>query len=116
MDAFVVLRPPLERGELKGALRRTLGHAGKPYDFLFDFRTADRMVCTEVVYRGYHGVGSVRFRLKEVGGRLCLPAEVMLDQAMDCGFRIIAADGLRGGRLLTGMDAELAFHRIRQPF
>jgi hypothetical protein len=116
VDAFVVLRPPLEGGELEGALRRALGHAGKPYDFLFDFRTADRMVCTEVVYRGYHGVRSVRFRLKEVGGRLCLPAEEMLDQAMDCGFRIIAAGGLRGGCLLSGRDAELAFHGTRQPF
>jgi hypothetical protein len=116
VDAFVVLRPPLEGGELEGALRRALGHAGKPYDFLFDFRTADRMVCTEVVYRGYHGVRSVRFRLKEVGGRLCLPAEEMLDPAMDCGFRIIAAGGLRGGCLLSGRDAELAFHGTRQPF
>lgn len=114
VDALVVLRPALENGELVEALRRAAGHAGKPYDFLFDFRTADRMVCTEVIYRGYHGIGPIAFRLTEAGGRLCLPAEEMMNQAMDCGFRIIATAGLRGDRMLTGMDAELAFHGSRQ--
>ncbi len=116
VDAFVVLRPPLEGGELADGLLRAASHVGKPYDFLFDFRTADRMVCTEVVYRGFHGVGPVRFHLEEVGGRLCLPAEDMLNQAMDCGFRIIASAGLNGDRLLHGMAAELAFHGSRQPW
>ena len=44
----------------------------------------------------------MRFHLKEVGGRLCLPAEEFLDQAMECGFRIIVTGGLRGDLLLTG--------------
>jgi hypothetical protein len=114
VDALVVLRPPLESAQLEEALRRAASHAGKPYDFLFDFRTADRMVCTEVVYRGFHGIGPVKFHLEEVGGRLCLPAEEFMNQAMDCGFRIVASAGLRGDRLLTGMDAELAFHNSRQ--
>jgi hypothetical protein len=114
VDALVVLRPPLEPPDLENALRRAASHAGKPYDFLFDFRTADRMVCTEVIYRGFHGIGPVKFHLEEVGGRLCLPAEDFVMQAMDCGFRIVASAGLRGDRLLTGMDAELAFHDSRQ--
>ncbi len=114
VDALVVLRPPLEPSDLEDALRRAASHAGKPYDFLFDFRTADRMVCTEVIYRGFHGIGPVKFHLEEVGGRLCLPAEEFVMQAMDCGFRIVASAGLRGDRLLTGMDAELAFHDSRQ--
>lgn len=114
VDALVVLRPPVEAGNPADAIRRAVSHVGKPYDFLFDFRTADRLVCTEVIYRGYHGLGPVRFQLREVGGRLCLPAEELLNQAMDCGFRIVASAGLRGDRMLTGMDAELAFHGSRQ--
>lgn len=114
VDALVVLRPPLKGANLTEALLRAASHEGKPYDFLFDFRTADRMVCTEVIYRGFHGIGSVKFHLREVGGRLCLPAEEFLNQAMDCKFRIIATGGLRGDRVLTGMAAELAFHDSRQ--
>lgn len=114
VDALVVLRPPLDPAELADAIRRAAGHVGKPYDFLFDFRTADRMVCTEVIYRGFHGIGPVRFHLEEVGGRLCLPAEEFLVQAADCGFRIVATAGLRGDVVLAGKDAELAFHDSRR--
>jgi hypothetical protein len=113
VDAFVVLRPPLEGAVLADGLRRALTHEGKDYDFLFDFRTADRLVCTEVVYRGFHGCGGVRFQLREVGGRLCLPAEEMVDQAVACGFRILAVAGLAGGRLLLESAAEVAFHKNR---
>ena len=113
VDAFVALRPPLALEDLAGAMKRALGHAGKPYDFLFDFRTADRLACTEVIYRGFHGVGPVRFHLEEVGGRMCIPAEKFLDQAIDCGFRVIVTGGLRGDRLLSGSDAEVAFHGSR---
>jgi len=115
VDACVLLRSPLQGDELAEAVRRAMGHAGKPYDFLFDFRTAHVLACTEVIYRGFHGVGPVRFTLKEVGGRLCLPAEEMLDQALDCGFRVVATVGISGDRLLTGTKAELAFHGSRQP-
>ena len=106
VDAFVALRPPLEGEDLAAAIRRAASHAGKPYDFLFDFRTADRLVCTEVIYRGFHGAGPVRFHLREVGGRLCLPAEALLDQAMDCGFRITATGGLQGDCLRVGERGE----------
>lgn len=115
VDAFVVLRPPLEPAELATAIRRSVDHVGKPYDFVFDFRTADRLVCTEVIYRGFHGTGPVRFHLKEVGGRLCLPAEEFMDQAVACGFRIIATGGLRGDSLLTGEPAVAAFQATRNP-
>ncbi len=109
LDALVVLRPPLAESELERGLQRALTHRGKPYDFLFDFRTADRLVCTEVVYRGFHGVAPIQFRLREVGGRLCLPAEEFLDQALECGFQLILTAGLNGDRILTGSEAEQAF-------
>jgi hypothetical protein len=92
-----------------------MAHAGKPYDFLFDFRTQEVLACTEVIYRGFHGVGPVRFHLEEVGGRLCLPAEEMLEQALDVGFRVIGTAGLAGNKVLFGGKAEIAFHGSRQP-
>jgi len=115
VDAFVVIRPPLEAEDLAAALRRAADHAGKPFDFTFDFRSSERLACTELIYRAMHGIGPVRFRLCDVGGRLCLPAEAMLDQALGCGFRIVAAGGLRGERVLLGKAAEIAFHGSRQP-
>jgi len=114
-DTFAVFRAPLEDADLLTAISRAMSHAGKPYDFLFDFRTADRLACTEVIYRGFHGVGEIFFSLGEVGGRLCLPAEELIHQALGTGFRVIATGGLRGDRLLFGTDAEVAFHGSRQP-
>lgn len=115
VDACVLLRSPLAAGDLKAALSRAIRHEGKPYDFLFDFRTQEVLACTEVIYRGFHGVGGISFHLEDVGGRLCLPAEEMLSQAMECGFRVIGTAGLSGDKVLTGLKAELAFHGSRQP-
>ncbi len=115
VDACVLLRSPLGPEELPVAMKRALLHEGKPFDFLFDYRFQDVVACTEVIYRGFHGVGVVAFHLEEVGGRLCLPAEEMLNQALDAGFKVIAAAGLGGGKVLAGMKAEVAFHGSRQP-
>jgi hypothetical protein len=115
LDALVVLRPPLADADIEKGIRRALTHRGKSYDFLFDFRTTERLACTEVIYRGYHGVGPIRFHLKEAGGRLCLPAEAFLDQALACGFELILTAGLEGDVVLTGHAAEQAFFRSRRP-
>ncbi|WP_338288948.1 YiiX/YebB-like N1pC/P60 family cysteine hydrolase [Luteolibacter sp. LG18] len=114
VDACVVLRPPLEGEGLATAIRRAMSHEGKLYDFLFDFRSADRLACTAVIYRGFDGVGPVAFRLKEVSGRLCLPAEDLLDQALGCGFRVVATCGIGGNSLLLGAPAEEAFRATRK--
>jgi len=114
VDACVVIRPPLEGEALASALRRAMSHEGKLYDFLFDFRSADRLACTGVIYRGFDGIGPVAFRLKEVSGRLCLPAEDLLDQALACGFRVIAACGIGENPLLLGAPAEQAFRASRR--
>jgi hypothetical protein len=115
IDACVVLRSPLTGENLATAIRRAMTHQGKPYDFLFDFRTQDRLACTEVIYRGFHGCGPVLFHLEEVGGRLCLPAEELINQALQSGFRVIATGGLGNGGILSGTKAEIAFHGSRQP-
>ena len=61
VDAFTVLRPKLKDEEIKMALTKALSHAGKLYDFIFDFGMSDRLVCTEVIYRAYHGGWKYQF-------------------------------------------------------
>lgn len=68
-DSIVVLRPRLRRLEIRDALARALVHEGKSYDFDFDFRRADKLVCTEVVYRAYDGVGGMSIPLTARAGR-----------------------------------------------
>jgi len=82
VDAFVVLRPKLSQAQIAQAIGKGLSHAGKLYDFIFDFSTSDRLVCTEVIYRAYHGVGPINFTLSTQAGRKCLSAEDFLNQAV----------------------------------
>jgi hypothetical protein len=113
VDAFVILRPPLDASLLATALMRAMDHHGKPYDFSFDFRKSDRLVCTEVIYRAYHGCGPVTFLLKEVSARPCLPAEELIAQSLEQGFRVVAACGVSGDEFVTGTRAELVLHSSR---
>jgi len=82
VDAFVVLRPKLTDAQIGEALSRGVSHAGKLYDFVFDFAMSERLVCTEVVYRSYHGIGPIEFTLGDKAGRKCLSAEDLLNQAI----------------------------------
>ena len=63
-------------------MARGMFHTGKSYDFDFDFSRADRLVCTEVVYRSYEGVGGIRFDLTRRAGRLTLSAEDLIGMAI----------------------------------
>ena len=60
-------------------------HEGKKYNFDFDFFNSDRVVCTELVYRAYDGLGGIEFPLQERAGRKTLSAEDLLDYALDIG-------------------------------
>lgn len=71
-DYVAVLRPRLSAEEKARAIVRAFSHQGKPYDFEFDFDTADKLVCTELVYRSYEGM--LDFDLKRIMGRSTLPA------------------------------------------
>lgn len=94
VDAFVVLRPQLTSQEIGEAISRALTHEGKLYDFDFDFFRTDRLVCTEVAYRAFHGIGPLQFNLTQRLGRPTLSAEDLLDMAMDSrGFEPVAIFG-----------------------
>ncbi|MGC6465394.1 MAG: YiiX/YebB-like N1pC/P60 family cysteine hydrolase [Akkermansiaceae bacterium] len=107
VDAFVVLRPKINSGHLREALTRAMTHEGKLYDFIFDFRKADRLVCTEVVYRAYHGVGPCQFELSKTGGRLALSAEDLIKQALDKDlFEVVLSYGIKDRLIRHGKSAE----------
>lgn len=106
VDAFVVLRPRIEASHLAKALSRAMTHEGKLYDFVFDFRNADRLVCTEVVYRAYHGVGPFSFELSHRSGRHCLSAEDLLCQGIGSSlFDVVLCFGVEDEELRIGDSA-----------
>lgn len=95
VDAFMVLRPKIANGELVESLTRAMSHEGKLYDFVFDFRKADRLACTELIYRSYHGVGEIHFELRKHSGRSCISAEDLIEQALESGrFEKVADFGV----------------------
>ena len=74
-DHVAVFRPRLSSAALTGALTHAFSHLGKPYDFEFDFNVSSRVVCTELVYRSFHGRGGIRFHLTKRLGRYTLTAD-----------------------------------------
>ena len=115
VDAIAVIRPRLSSGEIAEALARGMFHEGKPYDFDFDFSRSDRLVCTEVVYRSYEGVGDVRFQLKRRAGRQTLAAEDLLEMAMERNtFETVAAFAPQyADGLLFGEQADSLIRQTR---
>ncbi len=106
VDSFVVIRPNLSNDDLAEALARACSHEGKLYDFIFDFRKTERLVCTEVVYRAYHSVGEIKFQLTKRSGRLALSAEDLLQQAItNNNFKVIAIFGVQNSGLLYDGEA-----------
>ena len=106
VDACVVVRPRLEPQQIVEAITRAMTHQGKCYDFEFDFRRSDKLVCTEVIYRAYHGIGEMEFELKKRTGRVCLSAEDILDYAVAGKFfEVQAVYGANGNKFVTGQRA-----------
>jgi hypothetical protein len=106
VDAFVVLRPKLNQSQINQALSRGLSHAGKLYDFIFNFATSDRLVCTEVIYRAYHGIGPIEFSLSTRAGRKCLSAEDFLNQAVkNDWFEVVLLYGVKGNEWTEPAEA-----------
>ncbi|MEZ6058954.1 MAG: YiiX/YebB-like N1pC/P60 family cysteine hydrolase [Planctomycetaceae bacterium] len=107
-DAVTVIRPTLSRQDVLIAIGRGFFHDGKPYDFDFDFSRSDRMVCTEVVYRSYEGIGGLNFELTRRAGRLTLSAEDLLKMALNRnGFQVVVSFcPLKSSEIASGGTAE----------
>ena len=107
-DAIAVVRPMLSSEDIAQAIGRGMLHEGKAYDFDFDFTRSDRLVCTEVVYRSYQGIGGMQFPLTRRAGRLTLAAEDLLRLSLaQTGFRTLAVYAPQfANRLLQGQEAE----------
>jgi hypothetical protein len=75
-DYVAVLRPNLSRSQKATAIRRAFADYGKPYDFNFDFNTASKLVCSELVYHAYEGL--LDFQMEEVlGKKVITPLGIM---------------------------------------
>ncbi len=108
VDAIAAIRPLLVAGQVDEALERAHTHIGKPYDFDFDFTRADRMVCTEVVYRSFQGIGEVQFELTRRAARQNLSAEDLLNLARRQQFfqHVAVYCPLHSQQLLDGQQVE----------
>jgi hypothetical protein len=75
-DYICALRPRKTTKQIAQAIAMAFQHLGRPYDFLFDFHTADKIVCTELLYRSFRE--DIGFTLQRVMGRWALPADDIL--------------------------------------
>lgn len=108
VDEFVIIRPTLTQKQLAKGLERAVQHEGKGYNFDFDFFRSDQLVCTEVVFRAFDGLGDIQFKLTERAGRLSLSAEDLLNMAIDeKGFSVMAIFGIKSCRktIIEGDEA-----------
>jgi len=72
------------------------------------------LVCTEVIYRSYHGIGDIEFNLIMQAGRHCLSAEELINQGLEKQwFELVAIYGVGGNELLNGDEA---IARLRDSF
>lgn len=83
-DSAAVLRPSgLSKTQIKDAISRAFRHLGKPYDFQFDFDSADKLVCSELVFRAFSGMPELEFPLVDVMGRRTLPPTLIAQKFAD---------------------------------
>lgn len=107
-DAIAVIRPQIASEDIARAIARGMFHEGKTYDFDFDFTRSDRLVCSEVVYRSFEGVGGIAFELTRRAGRMTLAAQDLLVMARQRnGFAPVACySQVTGDEVRLGDDAD----------
>jgi hypothetical protein len=72
-DYLGAMRPRISREDKFKAILAAMSHAGKPYDYNFDFSTDASLVCSELVYKSYNEVKGLSFDFEIVNGRPLLP-------------------------------------------
>ena len=80
-DAVSVIRPNLNKIEILKALAKAFSHAGKPYDFNFDFQSDNSIVCSELVHKSYEGL--LNFEVPRYMGRFVLSPNEMIRQVIE---------------------------------
>ncbi len=109
VDNFIVLKPNISRENIKLGIERVVRHEGKLYNFDFDFFSADRLVCSEVVYRAFDGLGGLYFPLTERAGRQTLSPEDLVRVALGTdALDVVGIYGVDASRMryTVGTDAE----------
>ena len=107
VDSCVILRPKLSQKSRSAALNRSISHGGKLYDFVFDFSKAERLVCSELIYRSYDGFEGIHFELSEKAGNNYLSTEDFLNQSLSNDwFDVIALYGVGNDQFFEGGDAK----------
>jgi len=66
-DYVCAFRPQVSLEVKKEAIARAFGYIGRPYDFSFNFNSADKLVCTEVLWRTYGD--TIRFDEETAAGK-----------------------------------------------
>ncbi len=117
-DGVAVLRPRVDDAARREIIARAFDHSGKPYDFDFDFFSADKLVCTEVVYRATDGY--VTLPLVEVLGRRTLPALEIVRYALSPAGReqlefVALLDGDERRGVADWADATVLAETINRP-
>ena len=105
VDDLAVLRCPLVGDELAAHLRRSLRQLGKDYDFNFDVETADRIVCSELVYQVYTGIP---WPTGKALGRSTISPDQVAQRALPGGPLVIVDLWHDGKRVQGDLAAEMA--------
>ncbi len=109
VDNFLVLRPGLNQADLRVGIERVVLHEGKPYNYDFDFFGSERLVCSEVIYRAFDGLGKIKFPLLERAGRHTLSPEDIVEYAFNGdAMQVVGIYGFNISRtqFITGERAE----------
>jgi hypothetical protein len=110
-----VLRPALTPEQRRAYLQEVYGYLGRPYDLRFDFMSAQRLCCIELIYHTLNGRGPIQFPMVQRFGMPTLSADDILRYFLSkpgSAFQLVflgvpdpSASG-HAGAVLTGAEAE----------
>ncbi len=72
-DSLAVLRPNVSKLDKFKAIEKAFSFVGKPYDYTFDFRNDDALLCSEVIYKAYQDAAKFNLKTELVNGRPIFP-------------------------------------------